>query len=88
MTKKLATMRATVEITSGRALTDYPIRLFANHMAEIFGVSLKQFYAQDSTGHYLWAENRPRIGRKSWSRDRVIAYFAGDITGLTRRKAS
>ncbi len=43
-------------------------KLFAEHMAEIFGVSVKRFYAQDADGAYRWAENRPRIGRKSWSR--------------------
>lgn len=83
MTEKLATMRAAEEATAGRALTDYPINLFAHHMAEIFGISLKRFYANDAAGSYLFAENRPRIGRKSWSRDRVAAYFAGNLQGLT-----
>lgn len=87
-TTKLETMRASEERSAGRALTDYPIRLYSHHMAEIFGVSVKRFLAQDLTGNFIWAENRPRIGRKSWSRDRVIAYFAGEIAGLTRSKAS
>ena len=76
-------MRSTAEQSAGRTLASYPLRLFAHHMAQIFGVSLKTFYAQDARGAYLFAENRPRIGRKSWSRDRVQEYFAGTLTGLT-----
>lgn len=71
-----------------RSLEDYPIRLYAHHMAEIFGVALRRFYALDADGHFLFAENRPQIGRKSWSRERVRQYFAGELSGLTARKAS
>lgn len=90
MTAKLEAIRAAGERSAGRAIRDYPIRLFAPHMAEIYGLSLKQFYAQDAAGYFLFAENKPRIGRKSWSRDRVEDYFAGRLHGLTtvRRKAS
>lgn len=90
MTTKLTTMRAAEEATAGRSLESYPITLFAHHMAEIFGISLKRFYANDAIGCYLFAENKPRIGRKSWSRDRVAAYFNGTLQGLTSsaRRAS
>jgi len=77
-------MRTTAEASAGRDLNSYPVRLFAHHMAQIFGVSLKTFYAQDARGAFLFAENKPRIGRKSWSRDRVQSYFDGTLKGLTR----
>lgn len=72
------------------ALTDYPVRLYAADMARIFRVSVKQFYRLDGQGAFLFAENRPRIGRKSWSRDRVAQYFDGTLRGLTggARRAS
>lgn len=66
-----------------RELADFPIRLFAHDMAAIFGIGLKRVYQLDAEGAFLFAENKPRIGRKSWSRDRVRQYFAGDLTGLT-----
>jgi hypothetical protein len=68
-----------------QTLDAYPLRLFAPQMAEIFGVSLKRFYALEAEGAFLWAEHRPRIGRKSWSRERVRQYDAGEVTGLTDR---
>lgn len=64
-------------------LDSYPDRLFAKEMAEIFRVSLKRFYAQDAAGEFLFAEIKPRIGRKSWSKKRVEQYFAGELKGLT-----
>ena len=85
MTTKRAVMRAAAERSAGRPLESYPIRLFAEHMAEIFGVSLKRFYAQDRVGDYDFAVNKPSIGRKSWSRDRVRRYFDGTLKGLTDR---
>jgi hypothetical protein len=70
-------------------LSEYPDRLVAKDMAAIFRVTLKRFYAQDAEGAYDFALNRPRIGRKSWSRDRVQKYFDGTLRGLTSdRKAS
>ncbi len=73
-----------------QTLDAYPLRLFAKDMAAIFRVSVKRFYALEAEGAYLFAENRPRLGRKSWSRDRVRQYFAGEVTGLTdsRRRMS
>jgi len=71
------------EASAGRTLESYPLRLFAHHMAEIFGVSIKRFYALENEGAFLFAENRPRVARKSWSRDRVKAYFDGEVTGIT-----
>lgn len=85
MSTKREAMRAAEEASAGRALDTYPLRLFASHMAEIFGISVKQFYAQDAAGAFLWAENKPRIGRKSWSRERVREYFAGEVKGITSR---
>lgn len=84
MTSKAGAIAVAVEASAGRPIESYPIRLFAEHMAEIFGVSIKRFYAQDADGAYRWAENKPRIGRKSWSRDRVQAYFAGDVEIVKR----
>jgi len=86
---KLALLRQAAEVSAGRALADYPITLYAHHMAAIFGVTLNAFYKKESEGAYLFAENKPRIGRKSWSRDRVAQYFAGELRGLTdiRRRA-
>lgn len=69
--------------TAGRAIESYPIRLFAHDMADIFQVSLKRFYALDAEGAFDFAKNRPTIGRKSWSRDRVKAYFDGTLVGMT-----
>jgi|GEM_PF-7010668 len=71
------------DATAGRTIDSYPIKLHAHHMAEIFDVSLKRFYALDAEGAFLFAQLRPRIGRKAWSRDRVAAYFAGTLLGLT-----
>lgn len=68
---------------SAKSIADYPERLFAADMAAIFRVSLKRFYALDSEGAFDFARTRPTIGRKSWSRERVRQYFAGEITGLT-----
>jgi len=65
------------------SLDAYPLRLFAKDMAEIFRVSLKRFYALDEEGAFLWAEHRPRLGRKSYSREIVGEYLAGKPIGLT-----
>lgn len=61
----------------------YPKRLFAADMAAIYRISVKRFYALDAEGAYLFAEIKPRIGRKSWSLDRVRQHFDGTLTGLT-----
>jgi hypothetical protein len=66
-------------------LATLPDRLFAPDMARIFRVSLARFYKLDARGEFLWAEMRPRIGRKAWSKGRVVAYFAGDLHGLTEK---
>jgi len=68
---------------SAQSLDTYPLRLFAKDMAEIFDISVKRFYALDGEGAFDFARTRPTIGRKSWSRERVRQYFAGEITGLT-----
>ena len=68
---------------------DFGPALYAKDLAEIWGVSLKRIYALDAEGAFDFAKNRPTIGRKSWSRDRVRAYFGGTLVGLTGvRKAS
>lgn len=84
MTAKLVVLRAAEEASAGRAIDSYPITLYAHHMAAIFGVSLNAFYKKEAEGAYLFAENRPRIGRKSWSRDRVAQYFAGELRGVAQ----
>lgn len=70
-------------------LDEYPLNLDAHHLAAIFGKSLSRIYALDADGAFLFAENRPQIGKKSWSRERVRQYFAGELRGLTeeRRRA-
>src|SRR5207253_5774923 len=83
MKPKLALLRSADSVSAGKTIESYPLRLFAHHMAEVFGVSLNGFYKQESAGAFTWAENRPKIGRKSWSRDRVAQYFAGELRGLT-----
>lgn len=72
------------EASAGRSLDDYPLRLDARHMSEIFGVGLKQIYKLDAQGALLRFQNVPRIGRKSWSRDPVKAYFAGENDAARR----
>lgn len=84
---RLATMRANAERSAGRKLEDYPVRLFAEHMAEIFGVSVKQVYALDAAGAFDFAAAQLVIGRKSWSRDRVAQYFAGTLEARDVRAA-
>lgn len=88
MTAKVVALRREEEASAGRAMSDYPIVLYAHHMAAIFGVSLNAFYKKEAAGAYLFAENRPRIGRKSWSRDRVAQYVAGETRGLTARRSA
>lgn len=66
-----------------RDLASFPERLFAADLAAIYGISLKRVYALDAEGAFLFAEIRPRIGRKSWSRERVRQHFAGEVRGLT-----
>lgn len=72
-----------------RDLASYPERLFAHDMAAIYRISLKRFYALDAEGHFDFAIIKPRIGRKSWSRERVRQSFDGELRGLSvaRRKA-
>jgi hypothetical protein len=66
-----------------RPLESYPDLLNAHDMAAIFRVSLCRFYAIAAEGAFDFALNRPRIGKKSWSRERVRQYFAGELRGLT-----
>lgn len=66
-----------------RDLATYPERLFAEDMAAIFRISTKRFYALDAEGAFMFAEIKPRIGRKSWARERVRQYLAGELRGLT-----
>ena len=69
-------------------LASLPLCLYAPQMAAIFGVSIKRFYALSDEGAFDGAENKPRIGRKSWSRLRVEQYFEGQIRGLTPSRRS
>jgi hypothetical protein len=57
-------------------------------MAEIFGVSLNRVYRLAAEGAFDFAVLRPRIGRESWSRERVRQYFAGELRGLTPTRRS
>lgn len=70
-------------VTAPRDLSAYPLRLFAHQMAEIYGVSLSRIYALDAEGFFLFAEIKPRVGRKSWDRERIRQHFAGELRGLT-----
>lgn len=82
MTAKLEAMTRAQQASAGKPIESYPIRLFVSHLAEIFGVSVKRCYELDAAGEFMFAEIKPRIGRKSWSRDRVAACFAGEVRGL------
>lgn len=78
MTAKAAARQLAREASAGRSIDEYPIELDAHHMSEIFGVSLKQIYKWDAAGKLLRFENLPRIGRKTWSRERVRARHTGE----------
>lgn len=71
-----------------RDLDEFPQRMFAHHMAEWLGVSLKAFYRQHEHGQFVFAEHRPRIGKLSWSRERLRQWDAGELSGLTGRKST
>ena len=77
--------RAEVQ-SAGKSLADYPLRLYAHHMSEIFGVSLNEFYRLERHGEFVFAEHKPQIGRKTWSRSRIQAYDAGELRGLTESR--
>lgn len=76
-------MRQAEEASAGRDLSSYPLRLYAHHMAEIYGFSLKQFYRYENAGDFVFAQIRPTIGRKTWDRERVAVHFAGRLRGVT-----
>jgi len=65
------------------SLDELPLCLYAPDMARIFGISEKRVYALAAEGAFDWAENKPRIGRISWSRVRLEQYFNGEIRGIT-----
>jgi hypothetical protein len=71
---------------SAKSIADYPERLFAHDMAEIYRVSLKRFYKLAEEGAFDFARIKPTVGRISWSRDRVKQHFDGEVTGLTERR--
>lgn len=56
-------------------------------MADIFGYSLKRFYALEGEGTFIWAEERPRIGnRKAWLRALVERHLNGEAIDVVSRK--
>jgi len=70
------------------SLADLPLCLYAADLARIFGITEKRVYALAAEGALDWCENKPRIGRISWSRVRLEQYFNGEIRGLTVRRRS
>lgn len=74
MTPKVVLMHAAEDQSAGKAWTDFPIRLYARHMSAILGVSLKQFYKLESRGSFVFAQHKPQVGRKTWSRDLMQAW--------------
>jgi hypothetical protein len=66
----------------------YPAPQWPVDMADIYRVSLKRFYQLAAEGAFDFAVLRPRIGRKSWSRERVRQYFSGELRGLTPTRRS
>lgn len=71
---------------SRRDLSAFPERMLIKDIAEWLGVSVKRAYALELTGSFTFAEHRPSIGRKSWSRRRFEQWDAGTLTGLTARR--
>lgn len=71
---------------SRRNLDEFPELMTAKDLAEWRGLSLKRIYALDREGAFTFAENRPRIGTKSWSRDRLKQWVNGELVGLTGSK--
>lgn len=67
---------------SRRNLSDFPERMVIKDLAEWLGISVKRAYALEAQGDFVFAEHRPRIGRKSWSRDRLKQWDLGTNTGL------
>lgn len=72
-------------MTPRRALADFPERMFIPEIAEWLGISVKRAYALEHDGDFMFAEHRPAIGRKSWSRKRFEQWDAGTLDGLTPR---
>jgi hypothetical protein len=71
-----------------RDLETFAERMFAKDVAEWMDISVKRFYALEAEGRFFFAEHRPRIGRKSWSRERLKQWDRGELKGLTGRKFS
>jgi len=73
-----AMLKATVT-----SLDELPLCLYAHDMARIFGISEKRVYGLAAEGAFDFCENKPRIGRISWSRVRLAQYFNGELRGIT-----
>lgn len=84
MSAKAAAMRANREASAGRSIDEYPLRMDMHHMAEFLGVSLKRAHALDAEGALLRFQNLPTVGVKTFSRDRVKAYLAGETVAQLR----
>lgn len=69
--------------TPRRELASFPERMTMKDIAEWLGVSLSRAYALEAQGDFAFAQHRPMIGRKSWSRQRFAQWDAGTLTGLT-----
>lgn len=69
-----------------RTLDAFPERMVAADVAEWMGISVNAFYKLEAVGKFTFAEHRPRIGKKSWSRERLRQWDAGELAGLTGRK--
>lgn len=79
-------MREAESKSAGKRIAEFPIRLYAGHMAEILGISLNAFYKLEAKGEFTEFEHKPRIGRKTWSRDLVQAWNEGRLNEVNRTK--
>lgn len=57
--------------------------LTAADLARILRVGIRRIYQMDWEGSLVFAELKPRVGIKKWSRDRVQSWIDGDLKGLT-----
>lgn len=65
---------------------DFGPVLYAKDLADIFNISLSRVYAKASTAEFDLFVNRPATSRKTWSRDRLVKYLAGELKGLTESR--
>ena len=71
-----------------RSLDDFPEIMSVKDIAEWLGLSVSRAHALDAAGAFDFSACRPRIGRKSFDRDRLRDWKEGNLAGLRGRKAA